>query len=259
MTDITDTTDLIDRTKKLRPTPGGCSIGHYQITAGTLGCWVKKAGKWMILSNNHVLANCNEAEIGDPILQPGVYDGGELDKDELAKLYDFVEISMLEPSLCPVAGVIVRAINFLYRVFLRKTRFTAYVPSEPNLVDCAIAKPNSKDDVLNEILECESPVGVTEPLIGMKVKKSGRTTGLTHGEISQIDVVVSVDIGDGKTALFIDQFAIEGEGISAGGDSGSVILSEGGGFCVGLLFAGSENITLANRFSNVMEALGVAI
>jgi len=66
------------RTERIRPTPGGVSIGHYQITAGTLGCPVydEASGARLILSNNHVLANRNDGRIGDPILQPGRADGG---------------------------------------------------------------------------------------------------------------------------------------------------------------------------------------
>ena len=79
-------------TGKFRPAPGGVSIGHYQITAGTLGCLVKKNDKLMILSNNHVLANSNSASIGDAILQPGPYDGGSDPQDRIAKLNDFVQI-----------------------------------------------------------------------------------------------------------------------------------------------------------------------
>jgi hypothetical protein len=63
-------------TGRFRPAPGGVSIGHREITAGTLGCWVHRSGQWMMLSNNHVLANSNDAEIGDPILQPGPFDSG---------------------------------------------------------------------------------------------------------------------------------------------------------------------------------------
>src|SRR3989338_2088245 len=50
---------LASNRMRARPARGGASIGHYKITAGTLGCLVrdKKSGKTLILSNNHVLAN----------------------------------------------------------------------------------------------------------------------------------------------------------------------------------------------------------
>ncbi|NIU63493.1 MAG: hypothetical protein GWN66_23410, partial [Pseudomonas stutzeri] len=74
---------LQDHTAKWRPAPGGVSIGHVDITAGTLGCLVVRGDHIYILSNNHVLANSNEAEPGDAILQPGPHDGGTMD-DQIA-------------------------------------------------------------------------------------------------------------------------------------------------------------------------------
>src|SRR5713101_5810378 len=64
------------RTRR-RPLVVGCSIGHFRITAGTLGCFVStKSGEPRILSNNHVLANENSGKKGDAIIQPGQFDGG---------------------------------------------------------------------------------------------------------------------------------------------------------------------------------------
>src|SRR5207237_8904696 len=41
---------------RFRPAPGGVSVGHFRITAGTIGCLVKQRTKLHILSNNLVLA-----------------------------------------------------------------------------------------------------------------------------------------------------------------------------------------------------------
>ncbi|GAJ04643.1 unnamed protein product, partial [marine sediment metagenome] len=60
------------RTDSWRPAPPGVSIGHPEVTAGTFGCVVLKDGTRMILSNNHVIVNKNDAEVGDNIYQPGV-------------------------------------------------------------------------------------------------------------------------------------------------------------------------------------------
>jgi hypothetical protein len=68
---------LGDTTAKYRPAPIGVSVGHPAITAGTLGARVTDGTNVYILSNNHVLANINQATINDPIIQPGTYDGGE--------------------------------------------------------------------------------------------------------------------------------------------------------------------------------------
>lgn len=250
---------MTDRKTKHRPCPGGVSVGHYQITAGTLGCWVKRNGHYFLLSNNHVLANVNQANIGDPIYQPGAYDGGT-GADEIGKLHEFVPISMTELSNCPIASFAATILNFLSRIFGRKTRLIAYAPGESNKVDCAIAEPNSGVDVLDRVLEDDGSLikieGEAEAKVGLLVKKSGRTTGTTHGEIAQTDVTVNVNMGDSKIAIFTDQIVVEKEGMSAGGDSGSAVLTEDNRL-VGLLFAGSEKVTIANRYSNVKEALGL--
>ena len=65
------------RKTRRRPAQPGISIGHVEVTAGTFGAVVRNGiGTRLILSNNHVLANSNDAAIGDLILQPGVADGG---------------------------------------------------------------------------------------------------------------------------------------------------------------------------------------
>lgn len=243
------------RTERWRPAPGGVSIGHKNISAGTLGSLVRKNGELMILSNNHVLANVNQAQIGDSILQPGPYDGGTVENDEIAKLYDFVEIKMLGLSQCPVSGAIVNAFNFIARLLGRKTRLTALAGLEGNLVDCAIAKPNRDEDVVDTILEVDGISGEVEPEVGMEVKKSGRSSGLTHGRITQVNVSANVNMGDGRLALFVDQFAMGGE-MSEPGDSGSAILSKDNR-CPGWLFAGSDAITLALKYSNAKKVMNL--
>lgn len=84
---------LTDPTARLRAAPLGASIGHPDITAGTLGFKVKdNSGDSYILSNNHVMANSNNASIGDNILQPGPFDGGSDPGDKIGTLANFVEI-----------------------------------------------------------------------------------------------------------------------------------------------------------------------
>ena len=90
-TDVIETGKLVafqDPTQKMRPAQPGVSLGHYQITAGTFGCLVQRGGQIYILSNNHVLANVNDAQIGDPIWQPGKYDSGT-SADQIATLEQF--------------------------------------------------------------------------------------------------------------------------------------------------------------------------
>lgn len=247
----------VDRISKLRPAPGGCSIGHYQISAGTLGMVVKKDGVRYILSNNHILSNLNEGEIGDDILQPGKYDiKPEMGNCEIAKLSEFIPIKVaFDLSDCPIGNAVASMFNFFAKMLSRRTKLIPFVEDE-NTVDCALAKPNDEADVLDTILEIGEPKEVIEPLVGMRIKKSGRTTGLTHGEITAIDVTVNVGMGDSSFAIFVDQIAMGA--ISEGGDSGSIILTENNEI-VGLLFAGSDTVTLANRWNRIKESLGVEL
>lgn len=248
---------LQERTDKWRPAPGGVSIAHTSVTAGTLGCLVTKDEQTFILSNNHVLADSNQAQLGDTILQPGPADGGTL-ADEIAILEDYVPINFgAGIPFCPFAKGIVSVLNWLAMCIGSRHRFLAIQDDpEPNLVDAAIARPLSADLVVRHILEIGEPQGINEGTLGLKIRKSGRTTGLTSGEITQVDATVKVSYGIGKTAIFVDQL-VAGE-MSAGGDSGSAVLDEDNRV-VGLLFAGSETTTVMNRSRNVMDALNVNI
>ena len=89
--EVGDLRALQARTDRWRPAPGGVSIGHYRITAGTLGCVVRdrSTGARLILSNNHVLANSNDASPGDLILQPGPTDGGQASANRIGVLERF--------------------------------------------------------------------------------------------------------------------------------------------------------------------------
>lgn len=246
-------------TSRFRPAPGGCSIGHYQITAGTLGCLVRKRDALYILSNNHVLANSNEATSGDAILQPGPYDGGRDTDDRIGSLSEFVPISFEESSLpdCPIADWTATILNRLASLAGSTIRMRPYrMQLAENKVDCALAKPLQTHDVKNEIYQLGVITGTQEAELGMRIKKSGRTTGVTNGTIEQIDVSARVSYGSNKVALFTDQ--VLAGSMSQGGDSGSAVLSENNRL-VGLLFAGSESTTIINRIENVFNALGVSL
>ncbi len=253
---------LINRTRKWRPAPGGVSVGHKDITAGTLGMWVRKNGLRLVLSNNHVLANVNKGKIGDSILQPGPVDGGSAE-DEIGELYAYVEIKVSGLSDCPIGKAVAGLANFLAKLLGRRTRLVAYALPGENLVDCALALPHRQEDIDHNVLEVGTPQEIAEPKVGMPVVKSGRTSGKTVGEITQIDVTVNVNMGDGRLAFFTDQFMVGGK-FSQPGDSGSAIFAlpappEVPFAVVGLLFAGSESVTVGNRLSNVARALEITL
>lgn len=244
-------------TERWRPAPSGVSIGHTSITAGTLGCLVHRGDEVFILSNNHVLADCNAATPGDAILQPGPLDGGTA-ADRIATLERFTPMVMAgEESTCAFANTVARSLNTLARLFGSTARMQVVSErSATNLIDAAIARPDEASLVSAEVLGIGAIAGSARAELGCAVRKSGRTTGLTTGEIEQVDVTVDVGYGAGRVARFADQL-MAGR-MSQGGDSGSAVLDLDNNI-VGLLFAGSETTTLVNRIEHVFAGLDVGL
>jgi hypothetical protein len=222
-----------------RPVPIGVSTSHPRVTAGTIGARVTDGSRAFALSNNHIVAASNGGAEGDNLLQPGVADGGRDPDDTIGTLFDFEPL-----SFCGAGGC------------------------TPNRIDAAIAL-TSPDELDNETPEggYGSPRRWTvEPELGLEVQKFGRTTGLTTGRITGIHATIDVQYKDGL-ARFEDQIVISGTGggggFSAGGDSGSLVVTNGTLFGdrrpVGLLFAGSNVSTLANPIDPVLERFGVRI
>lgn len=225
---------------RIRPAPGGVSVGHFRITAGTIGCLCRgrtppRNSRLMILSNNHVLANSNGGTFGDCICQPGPVDGGKCPADQIAILERFVPINF-------AGGV--------------------------NFVDCATGWcwPERVRKELIQLVGGQQQffrIGSVPiaPQLNMAVGKSGRTTQLTRGTIIDISATINVNYGGGRVALFKDQIAIRGAAgtlFSSGGDSGSSIWTwDSARRPVGLLFAGGGGITFANKMTRVVAALDI--
>ena len=228
--------DVNRRGNFARPVPIGVSTGHTNVTAGTIGARVTDGSRVFALSNNHVYANNNDAQPGDPLLQPGVADGGRAPSDVVATLHDFQTIDFCKGRFnCPY-----------------------------NRMDAAIAATTT-DDVGFATPSDGYGAPRTEPVearLGMKVQKYGRTTGYTHGRVSGVNAIIDVSYRTG-TARFEDQILISGNGFSQGGDSGSLIVSEGllasDRRPVGLLFAGSATSTIANPIDIVLDRFDVRI
>ena len=212
---------------RIRPASGGYSVGHFQVTAGTIATCVKDARpnartgeRYYILSNNHVLANSNSSSIGDPILQPGRVDGGRNPEDIVARLAKYVPIKF--DGSC-------------------------------NYVDAAVAEGDFSK-LNREVYWMGYVKDTANATIGQQLQKTGRTTGFTTGKVLMINAAVNVNYGRPGVAKFCRQIITEN--MSAGGDSGSLVLDSE---CraVGLLFAGSSRITIMNPIQYVMATLGV--
>jgi hypothetical protein len=226
------------------PVPMGVSTGNVNGTfAGTLGVRVSRIGMSDTvgyITNNHVAAaadtslcpaQLNPAQtpaFGVEQCQPGLLDAGGACVD-------------------PPIGELVQTIPIVMGGQFENTVDAAFVSSSRTLVDktiLAIGNP--------------SPT-VQAPAVNLKVRKSGRTTGLTMGTIQTINATVNVRYGECGVAKFIGQIIITPGTFSAAGDSGALILggtdSSGRRKPVGLLVAGSTTITVANRISDVLGAL----
>lgn len=218
-----------DRQKKNRPTSCGVSVGHPLITAGTLGCLVEKNGETYILSNNHVLANSNLATIGDKIIQQGTRDGGASPFDDIAALSEFKTI-VFGGAANDIDAAIAKLDNVIF--------------VDKDVIDIGVVKTKTKSASIYQ-----------------SVRKHGRTTGHTVGVIDDISVDIWVNYG-GQRAWFENQIAIIGVGgkdFSQGGDSGSLIVDAVSLNPVGLLFAGGNAITFANRIDDVLNYFNVSI
>jgi hypothetical protein len=214
---------------KCRPLRIGNSIAHKSVTAGSQAAIVKRNGKVLALSNNHVLACSDEAAKGDKCYQPGPADGGS-ETDAVATLTDWVKLK-----------------------------------SRHNLVDAAIAElmPNIEYDP-SEIPEIgklgKGCLSIPEVEIGMILTKFGRTTSKTRCKVSASELDnLSVNYGRKGVLVFDKQVELEnvesGQPGSLGGDSGSLFVQEGPNVPAALLFAGGRNMTYAGYMSEVVKAL----
>ncbi|MBN2411095.1 PKD domain-containing protein [candidate division KSB1 bacterium] len=225
-----------------RPVPIGVSTGHPAVTAGTISCRVKdNQGRIFALSNNHVFANSNDAQIGDNIIQPGAYDGGTSPADAIGTLYDFEPVKF---------------------------------DGSDNMIDAAVTLTTAAQVNCTTLPDgYGAPASTTvSAFIGQQVQKFGRTTRLTYGHISELNVTLNVcyECNDpgcwscAKMARFVGQIAVVSntppDEFSAGGDSGSLIVTDDENKNpVALLFAGSPSRTIANPIDLVLQRFNVTI
>lgn len=242
-----------------RPAPIGVSTGHPDITAGTIGARVTDGTSIYALSNNHVYANVNNAFLGDDVIQPGTYDGGSLPNDFIGTLSDFEPLSFCQVFwiwlICPETNTIDAAIADVVDPGTLEPLVDTSTPSDgygtPNsTIHAAYGDPDAIGDENLSLLLAQS------------VQKYGRTTRNTFGTIDAINATVDVcyDQACNLVAEFVNQIIITPGTFSAGGDSGSLIVTnDANKNPVGLLFAGSDTNTVANRIDLVLNRFDVTI
>jgi hypothetical protein len=229
--------------------------------SGTLGALVEDANKRKyLLSNNHVLAKSDHANIGDTIVQPGLIDNNCTPLGEGGNLQ-------------PVA------------------QLTGWLPlsAKQTNADAALAQIASRTvDLSGNILElggrqsdgtlAAAPPGISSTggrgeaaTLDLKVAKSGRTTGLTCGGVSAIDLDVTVDYyldcaetRPYLTKIFTHQLGVSGNQFSDAGDSGALIVDAANAEPVGLYFAGGTDLAgvsqgVANPAPDLLAELGAQL
>lgn len=241
---------LADRERPVKP---GYSISHPNVSRGTLGFFAKRDNLTHLVTNNHIAADSNRAKLDDPIYYPGTHDGGTKG-DTIAYLAAYVPIDMID-SQCPIANFFVNALNWLAEKIGSSHRIPKPIRQVTNVVDCAAARIADGVEITKQIPTIGQPMGIEQAALGMKVQKTGATSGYTEGEIIAIEAMINVSYPQG-IAVFEDQ--IISDIPSEGGDSGSAILTYENKL-VGLLFAGSEGITVMNPIEEVFEALELEI
>lgn len=217
--------------------------------AGTLGALVSNASGVMFgLSNNHVLADSNYAEIGLPIMAPGSLDVSaySIPPFSAGRLNSAIPLVDGHPSLVSSAHNIDAAIF--------------------ELSPTGVSNLSSMQGAYYD-----TPTVLAAPKGNMIVEKVGRTTGLTKGEIvsfhSSPEWVRSrvSHINSTKMISFQNFWAIRSlspQPFSSGGDSGSLIttkLPNGSRAAVGLLFAGSPDLTFMLEISPILNHFGVSL
>ena len=198
--------------------------------SGTLGSLITDGSTQYILSNNHVLARSDQAVAGEDVSQPGLIDNS-----------------------CRVATLV--------------ADFTGAAPLGSN-VDAAVAQVRSGTmDSSGFIEDIGVPSSTTvNATVGLSVAKSGRTTGFTTATVSSINTSVSVQYqrgcNQGKkfTVGYTNQVVINSSTFSAGGDSGSLIVTNNASHNpVALLYAGSSTTTIGNPINEVLTKLSAAL
>jgi len=231
------TTQVANR-QRHRPVVGGISVSPTNwASAGTGGLIVLRNNVPYLLSNSHVIGglewSTNPVRKGDPIRQPALFDSSVWDGgfrgDDIGTLEDWIPISF----------------------------------SMPNEVDAAVARLTVPH--IPYILGIGGPTGIIKNPADLwdkksstwaKIRGSGRTSGITHGTITAIEVTIQVGFGGGLVATFVNQIA--STPLMVGGDSGmGWILDDNR--VAGLGFAGSTQMSFANPIGRVFELLNLSL
>jgi hypothetical protein len=217
---------------------------------GTLGALVTDHSNLYILSNNHVLAESDQARAGDTIVQP----------------------ALVDLNCNPQAGHTVGALRTVVPLESRQTNVDAALAAATPAVDGSGAILQLGPAVNGTLTPGAPAAGTGETLTAdmlgqLRVVKSGRTTGLTCSTVNTVNLSVQVDYyydcAETKpyyTKTFVNQIGMPGGSFADSGDSGALVLDAANAQPVGLFFAsGADNsghgFSVANPIQDVLNEL----
>jgi hypothetical protein len=225
-------------------TSGGWAydLAHGYCCGGTLGSLVRIGSAQYILSACHVLegdivlgGNNRITQTGDPVIQPGLID------ENCNRL------------LAQTVGTLVKRSSLTH-----------------SNVDCAIAR------VVAGMVRTDGAIlgigtishYISAASLNQHVKKSGRTTGLTHSWISGLNATVRVTFtnechGGTYYKTFYGQIVVNNPSTAflKAGDSGSLLVQDisTNPRAIGLLFASNSTVAFANPIGQVLSFLGATM
>jgi hypothetical protein len=219
---------------------------------GTLGALVSdRDNSLYILSNNHVLAESDQARGGDTVVQP----------------------ALVDLNCNPQAGRSVGSLRYVVPLQSSQTNVDAALAAATPAVDGTGAILQLGPSI-NGILTPAAPAaGTGETLTAsllnqIRVVKSGRTTGLTCSTVNTVNLSVQVDYyydcaetRPYYTKTFVNQIGMPGVSFADSGDSGALVLDASNAQPVGLFFASgaddsNHGFSVANPIQDVLSELG---
>jgi hypothetical protein len=229
--------------------------GHEYVNdccGGTLGALVAdQSSNLYILSNNHVLAESDQARAGDTVVQP----------------------ALVDLNCNPQAGRTVGSLRYVVPLQSSQTNVDAALAAATPAVDGTGAILQLGPSI-NGVLSAAAPAaGNGEALNAsllnqLRVVKSGRTTGLTCSTVNTIDLSVQVDYyydcaetQPYYTKTYVNQIGMPGASFADSGDSGALVLDASNAQPVGLFFASgaddsNHGFSVANPIQDVLRELG---
>jgi len=247
--ELMDEIRAMGHTQRLAPpirlgTSGGWAddLANGYCCGGTLGALVRIGNMQYVLSACHVLegdivlgGNHRVAQTGDPVIQPGLI-------DEQCNGY-----------LAQTVGTLVKRSSLTH-----------------SNTDCGIAR------IIGGMVRPDGAIlgigtishSIIAASLNQHVKKSGRTSALTHSHVSGLNAVIRVTLsrechGTSYTKIFTGQIVVANpaNAFLKPGDSGSLLVQDvrTNPRPIGLLYAGNPNVAFANPIGQVLNFLGATM